>query len=144
MKYIVKMLLIIVPGIVALLLLFSTVWNYIVKTHLNQFGETVSSRAALEARQEAAAEKAAYQTAEYRTKRVYLEAQNRYKLEKIRLRIEMLPRYATLKFYSIVGILTILSLSLIIISSGYAGAKILQASVCIASIGKHSTLPVHY
>ena len=65
-------------------------------------------------------------------------------LEKIRLKIEMLPRYTTLKFYSAIGVLTILGISLIILSSGYAGAKIKKASVCIARVGEHSEIPVHY
>ena len=137
--------LIILPGIVVLLLLFSAVWNYIVKTHVQQFGEeTIASQAALETTQRALIEKAAFQAAEYRTKRSYQEAQNQYQLEKIRLKIEMLPRYTSLKFYSAIGVLTVLGISLIILSSGYAGAKIKKASVCIARVGEHSEIPVHY
>ena len=130
MKQLVKILVTIVPGIVVLLLLFSVVWNFIAKTHMLQFEETVTSQAA----QQVFTEKAEYQATEYRTKRAYLEAQNHYQLEKIRLRIKTLPRYAALKFYSAVGLLTFVSLSLIILAAGYTGAKIRQSSVCMARI----------
>ncbi len=140
MKQFIKILLMILPGIVVVLLLFSVAWNFIAKAHIHQFEETVASQAA----QQALKEKVAYKTTEYRTKRTYLEAQNRYQLEKIRLRIETLPRYAALKFYSAVGLLAFLSLSLIILAGGYTGAKIRQSSVCTARIGPHSEIPVHY
>lgn len=140
MRSILKKLPVIVPGIVVLLFLFSGVWNYIVKSR----SPTILSQAALDATQEALTEKAAYQAAEYRTKRLQKEAQSQYELEKIRLKIKMLPGYTTLKFYSLVGGLAIVGLSLIILSSGYAGAKIRQASVWFARIGAHSEIPVHY
>jgi len=140
MKQTVKILLTIVPGIIVVLLVFSMVWNYIARTHLRQFEEAVAPRAT----QQVFQEKAAYQAAEYRTKRAYLEAQHRYQLEKIRLQIETLPRYAALKFYSAAGVLAFLSLSIIILAGGYTGAKIRQSSVCTARIGRHSEIPVHY
>lgn len=141
-KKILVILLVSIGSLVIVLLLFSGVWRYIVKTHLQQFDKTLPEATVL-ATQKALTEKAALQATEYRTQRAYLEAQNRYDLEKIRLRTEMLPRYAKLKFYGALGILMIFGLSLLILSGGYARARIKQASVCTAKIGKHSAIPVH-
>ena len=144
MKQTLKIILIIVSGIVGLLILFSGVWNLIVKSHLQQLNEAVLSQSAQDAAQEALAEKAAYQAAEFRAKRLREEARNQYAIEKLRLQSEMLPRYTQLKFYGAVGVLSIIGISFIILSGGYARAKIREASVCMARIGKHSEIPVHY
>ncbi len=129
-------------GIFALLLLFSAAWQTIVRSHVAQFDETISPRMAA-ATQEAFAEKTAYEATEFRIKRLKKEAWTAYEIEKLRLRAEMLPRYAALKYYSILSLCAVIGLSALIMIGGLAGAKIRQASVCVARIGKHSEIPVH-
>ncbi len=138
-----KTLVLVLPGILVILLLLSGVWNYIVKTHLKQVG-TALPAAALEATQEALKEKAAYKASEYRTKRLYGEAQNRYQLEKLRLRRNMLPKYSALRFYTLLGFISAIGLSALMLAAGCAGAKLKEASVCHARIGKHSQIPVRF
>jgi hypothetical protein len=141
-KPILKLLLLIVPAIIVLLLLFSGVWVSIVSTHLHQFDESILSQAALNAEQEALKEKAAYQAAEYRLKRIQMEAKNQYAMEKLRLKTEMLPRYTALKFYGMVSVFSVIGLVVILLSSGYARSKIQRSSVCLARVGPHSEIPV--
>ena len=143
LKSFVKTLLLILPGIIVILLLLSGVWNYIVQSHLKQLSIAVPS-AAQEATREALKAKVEYQAAEYRTKRLYQEAKNRYELEKLRLRREMLPKYSSLRFYALLGFLGILGLSALILAAGYAGAKLQEASICTARIGKYSQIPVRF
>ena len=144
MKHIFKMSLVIVIGIAGLLILLGGAWNIIVKNHLYQLNDIALSQTALDATQQALTEKATYQATEYRTKRLQEEAQTQYAIEKWRLKAEMLPRYTSLKFYGIAGVISVIGGSLLILSVGYARAKIQQASVCMARIGKHSEIPVHY
>ena len=144
MKQLIKILALVIPGIALILLLLSVVWNAIVSSHLKQLDKTLLSPATLDATQEALTEKASYQAAEYRAKRVKEEAQSRYDLERLRVKIEMLPHYTNLKFYSGVGIISVIGISLIFLAYGYTKAKIQQASICSARIGRHSEIPVHY
>ncbi len=57
---------------------------------------------------------------------------------------QMLPRYAALKFYSFIGVISVVRASVIVLAYGCAKAKIQQSSVCTARIGEHSEIPVHY
>lgn len=144
MKPLLKTFLIFVSGIFLLMTLLSGMWHFLVKSYVKQFSETTLSQQAFEAKQEALTEKASYQAAEYRAKRVKEEAQSRYELERLRLKIEMLPHYTSLKFYSGVGIVCILGISLVVLAYGYTKARIQQTSICKARIGPHSEIPVHY
>ncbi|GAK59401.1 hypothetical protein U27_06385 [Candidatus Vecturithrix granuli] len=144
MKHLVKILALVIPGIALVFLLLSIIWNTIVSSHLKQLDKTLLSPTTLEATQEALTEKASYQAAEFRAKRVKEEAESHYEIERLRLKIEMLPRYAALNFYSIIGIISVFALSLIVLAYGYAKAKIQQSSICTARIGQHSEIPVHY
>ncbi len=138
-----KVILLILPGIIVILVLLSGVWNFIVKSHLKQLGTAVPT-AALQATQNALTAHAEYQAAEFRTKRLYQEAENRYELEKLRLRRDMLPKYNALRFYTLCGLLGVFGLSALMLAAGYAGAKLKHASVCHARIGKHSHIPVRF
>ena len=144
MKHLIKILAMVIPGIAIVFLLLSMIWNTIVSNHLKQFDKTFLSPTTYVATQEALAEKASYQAAEFRAKRVKEEALSRYDIERLHLKIEMLPRYATLKFYSAIGVVSVFGLSVIILAYGCAKAKIQQSSVCTARIGEHSIIPVHY
>lgn len=144
MKHLIKILALIIPGIALVFLLLNVVWNTIVSNHLKQLDKTILSSAALEATQEALSEKASYQAAEYRAKRVKEEARSRYDIERLHVKIKMLPRYAALKFYSFIGVISVLGASVIVLAYGCAKAKIQQSSVCTARIGEHSEIPVHY
>ena len=139
----VKIFVTIVPGILLILFLLSSVWNVIVKSHLKQLSPAIPF-ATLEATQKALTAKAEYQAAEYRAKRLYQEAKNRYELEKLRLRREMLSKYSALRFYALLGFIGVLGLSALMLAAGYAGAKLKEASICTARIGKHSQIPVRF
>lgn len=72
------------------------------------------------------------------------QAQFMYEAEKIQLKRENLKRYYTLRYYGMIGLLGAANLSLIIIASGYARARVKLSSVHTARIGKHSAIPVHH
>ena len=141
-RYTGKFVAIALVGLLTLLMLFSAVWQIIVRRHVAQFDATISPHMAA-ATQEAFAEKAAYEAAEFRVKRLKTEAWTAYEIEKLRLQTNMLARYAALKYYSVVGLLSVIALSALIMMGGLAGANIRQASVCMARIGRHSEIPVH-
>ena len=72
LKYAGKFAAIALVGLITLLMIFSAVWQVIVRRHVAQFDETISPRMAA-ATQEAFAEKAAYEAAEFRVKRLKKE-----------------------------------------------------------------------
>lgn len=72
------------------------------------------------------------------------EAQLTYETERIQLMQENLKRNNSMRFYAAIGLIGALNLSLLILSSGYARAKVKRSSVHTAHIGKHSSIPVHY
>lgn len=67
-----------------------------------------------------------------------------YETEKIQLKQENLKRYNALKFYTAIGLIGAMNISLLILCGGYVRAKIKRASVHTAHIGQHSAIPVHY
>ena len=138
-----KWLLLIAPGLLACVVAVGAVWQQAVRHRFAPSNMAISPRMT-EAEQNALSEKSAYQAADFRMKRLRQEALARYEIERLRLRAEMLPRYAALKYYSVLSALIGAGLSVIALFIGLIGAKMRRASVCMARIGKHSEIPVHY
>ena len=67
-----------------------------------------------------------------------------YEQEKFRLKRDTLKRNDTLKFYGIFSLLGALELAVLIAAAGAARAKVRTASVLMARIGKHRTIPVRH
>jgi len=85
-----------------------------------------------------------YETEKIRLEQEKLKGQTALELEKVKLQQANLQRYNNLSFYGTVGILGACGLSLIILATGHSRARVKQASVHIARIGQHSTIPIHH